>query len=57
LEGWQPEAIGALGDTEHSADRTENRIGCAFAIRDGLKVVIVLLSAMEEFAIPYLVEG
>ena len=51
------EAIGALGDTEHSADRTENRIGCAFAIRNGLKVIIVLLTTMEKFSIPHLVEG
>ena len=49
--------VGALGDVEHSADRTENRVGCAFAIRNGLEVVIVLLSLMEEFAITHLVEG
>ena len=49
--------MGALGDTEHSADGTENRVGGAFAICDGLEIVIVLLSAVEEFAVPHLVEG
>ncbi len=49
--------MGSLGDAEHSADGTENRVGRAVAIRNGLEVVIVLLSSTEEFAITHLVEG
>ena len=45
----------ALSDTKHSMHGTQGGIACALPIRDGLEVVIVLLTTMEERTIADLV--
>jgi hypothetical protein len=44
-----------LGDTKHYTHRAQGGIACALSIRDGLKVVIVLLTKVEDSTIADLV--
>ena len=56
-EGRKVELDGPLGDAEHGSHWAKGRICRTFSIRNGLEVVVVLLSTMKNCTVAHLVKG
>ena len=57
VEGREVEANGMLGNTQHGSNRAQDRVGGAFSICDGLEVVVVFLTTVEDGTVADLIDG